>query len=293
MDDRKMIETLVISPERQREWTWPAAINFILGGAGAGFYVSSFLNMFFERGMPLTTQPVLFGILAPALMGLGFVFVITEAGRPSRSRYLLCRLQSAWISREALAFAFFALTVILDQFFPHLIFKVCAGLSALFFMVAQGFILYSSRAVKTWNVFIMPFFFVSSGFVSGAGVVLFLAASGRMAIGDGFLLFSLICAIINLAIWFFYLQWSIADDLQSETKALRHPSKMFFTIVFCHAITILILFLFQIQSYIGLDYSFPHILITISGISIIIGVAAQKAGIVLSAGYIRKITLKF
>jgi formate-dependent nitrite reductase membrane component NrfD len=292
MDDRKMIETLVISPTKQREWTWPAVANFTLGGAGAGFYLMCFLNMFFSREMSVITQPVSFGLLAPVLMGLGFVFLTAEAGRPSRGRYLLCRFQSAWISRETLSFCFFALAVILDRFFPHLIFKALAGLSALFFIVAQGFILYSSRAVPTWNVPIIPFFFITSGFSSGVGVVLILAASGNLFMGNGFVLLSLICAIINLGIWFFYMRWPDADDFQSATKVLRRPSRTFFTIVFGHAISILILFLFQIRPYIGMKHPFQSILLAISGFAVIIAVAAQKAGIVLSSGFTGKISLR-
>ena len=292
MDDQKIIETLVISPTKQREWTWPAVANFILGGAGAGFYLMSFLNMFFGREMSLITQPVSFGMLAPVLMGLGIVFLTAEAGRPSRGRYLLRRFQSAWISRETLSFCFFTLAVILDQFFPHLIFKALAGLSALFFMVAQGFILYSSRAVPVWNVSIVPFFFISSGFLSGAGVVLILAASGSLVMSNGFVLFSLIFAMINLGVWFIFLRCSNTADFQSATKALRYPSKLFFTIIPFHMFSILILILFQIRTYIGPNAPFPGTLVTISGLAVIIAVAAQKAGIVLSSGFTGKISLR-
>ena len=159
------------------------------------------------------------------------------------------------------------------------------------FIVSQGFIVFSARAIPAWNVSIMPFFFVSSSFASGAGVALILAASERLLISYSLVLFSLIFAIINLVIWFFYLRCSSATDFQSATMPLRRPSMMFFTIVFGHAFSILILFLFQIRSHIGMESSFPYTLITISGLAIIIGVAAQKAGVVLSAGYTRKIVL--
>ena len=291
MDDQEIVETEVISSTKQREWTRPAAANFTLGGAGAGFYLLSFLNMVFERDMIITAHPVLFGMLAPVLMGLGFIFLITEAGRPSRGRYLLHHMQSAWISRETLAFAFFVSAVVLDHFFSHLVFKMWGVLSALVFMVSQGFIVYSSRAVPAWNVSIMPLFFVSSGFASGAGVALILAASGRLPIGGGLVLISLICTIINLIIWIFYLQWSSAIDFQSATEALRRPFMMFLTIVFGHVFPILMLLLFQIRSYIGMERMFSCTFVMISGLAIIIGVAAQKARIVLSAGYIRKIVL--
>lgn len=287
-----MIETLVISPTKQQEWTWPAVANFILGGAGAGFYVLSFLNMALDRAMSIKTQPVIFGILAPVLMGIGFVFLTAEAGRPSRGRYLLRRFQSAWISKETLAFCFFSLMAILDHFFPHVILKGLACLSALCFMAAQGFILYSSRALPVWNVSAIPFFFISSGFLSGAGVVLVLASSESLFMNNGFVLLSLIFAMTNLGIWFIFLHCSGAANFQTATKTLRYPSKTFFTIVFGHAISILILFLFQIRPYIGMKNSFPSTMVAISGFAVIIAVTAQKAGIVLSSGFIGKISLR-
>jgi formate-dependent nitrite reductase membrane component NrfD len=202
-------------------------------------------------------------------------------------------LQSAWISRETLAFAFFVPAVVFDQLLPHPVFKTWAALSALAFMIIQGFIVSSSRAVPTWNVSIMPLFFLSSGLVSGSGIVLLLAASGRLSIGGNFVLISLIFTIINLLIWIFYLRWSIAADFQSETEALRRPFMIFIVIILGHAFPILILLLFQIRLFIGIGQTIPGTFAMTSGLAIITGITAQKAGIVLLSGYIRKIVLKF
>ena len=293
MHNPEKVETEVISATKQREWTWPAAANFILGGAGAGFYLLSFLNMVFERDLSLTAQPVLFGMLALLIMGLGFVFLITEAGRPFRGRYLLCHLQTAWISRETLAITFFAPAVLLDQFLPHPFFKTWAALAALAFMITQGFIVYSSRAVPTWNVSIMPLFFISSGLTSGSGMALLLAAHGMLPIGGALVLISLLCVIFNLIIWFLYLRCSSAFDFRSATQALNRPFMTFIIIVLGHAFPILILLLFQILSFLGMEEALPGTIVMASGIAVIIGVAAQKAGIILSAGITRKVVLKF
>ena len=287
-----MIGKQLISPMRQREWSWPAVANFVLGGAGAGFYLLSVFNMILERERSIMIYPVSFGMLAPVLMGLGFTLLITEAGRPSRSRYVLFHLQRAWISRETLAFAFFAPAVIFDHCFPHPIFKVCAALSALFFMVAQGFILYSSRALPAWNVSIIPIFFISSGLASGAGLALLLAASGRLVIEGGLELLSMACIIWNLIVWFFYLQWSNTIDFRSAIKALYRPLIMLISIVFGHAFPILILLLLQIPAFPEMGKMFQGVFAMVSGLAIITGVTAQKASIVLSSGFTRKITLK-
>ena len=281
----------LISSTKQREWTWPATANFVLGGAGAGFYLVSVLNMILGRGMSEMVHPVLFGMWAPVLMGLGFVFLTTETGRPLRSFYLFGRLGKAWISRETLAFTFFAPAVVLDHFFPHLIFKACAVLSALFFMVAQGFILYSCRALPAWNVSIMPLFFLSSGFASGAGLVMLLAASGKLVIEGNLVLLSITCIIWNLIVWLFYLRWSGTIDFRSAAEALRRPSMMFFIIVFGHGFPILMLLMLHLRAFSGMGGMFPAAFGLLSGLAIIIGVTAQKTGIVISSGYTRKITL--
>jgi DMSO reductase anchor subunit len=293
MDDQNLVEKVVISSTKQKEWTWPAAANFVLGGAGAGFYLVSLINTIIENEMSLITQPVLFGILAPVIIGLGFVFLVTESGRPLRARFILYHLRSAWISREMLAFTFFVPAVVLDQLFPHPFLKIWAALSALVFMITQGFIVSSSRAVPAWNVSSMPLFFLSSGLVSGSGIVLLLAASGKLSISGDFMLILLILIIINLLIWIFYLRRSSATDFQSATEALRRPFIKFTIIALGHAFPILMLLLFQIRLYIGMGKNFSDILALASGIAVIIGVATQKAGIVLSSGYIRKISLKF
>jgi DMSO reductase anchor subunit len=292
-DDKDLVETVVIPPAKQREWSWPAVANFVLGGAGAGFYLLSLMNMLFDQVILIISQPVLFGMLAPMIMGLGFVFLTTEAGRPSRGSYLLCRLKSAWISRETLAFFSFFPAVVLDQLFPHPVLKIWAAVSALVFMITQGFIVSSSRAVPTWNVSIMPLLFLSSGLVSGSGIVLLLAASGRLSIDGNFMLISVIFTIINLLIWIFYLRWSNSADFKSATEALRSPFMIFIVIALGHAFPILLLLLFQIRLYIGIEQAIPGTFAMISGFAIIIGITAQKAGIILFAGYIRKVALKF
>lgn len=292
MNSLVMIDTQIISPTKQREWTSPAAANFVLGGAGAGFYLLSIFIMILERERSIMIHPISFGIFAPVLMGLGFVFLITEAGRPSKGRYILFHLQRAWISRETLAFTFFVPAVIFDYFFPHLIFKVCAALSALCFMVAQGFILYSSRAVPAWNVSIIPIFFISSGFASGAGLALLLAASGRLKIEAGLELLSMACIIWNLIVWLLYLRWSNAIDFRSAIKALYRPLIILITIVFGHALPILILLLLQIQLFPEMGKMLQGVFALVSGLAIIIGVAAQKASIVLSSGFTGEITIK-
>jgi DMSO reductase anchor subunit len=292
MGEQGMADIELIAPTKQKEWGWPAAANFTLGGAGTGFYLFTFLIMIFENPNSALNDPIPYWMIGPVLVVSGFLCLIIEAGRPLRSSYLFRHLGKAWISKEILAFTFFAPAVILDHFFPHLIFKAGAALSSLFFMVAQGFILYSSRAVPAWNLSIMPLFFLSSGFASGAGLALLLAASGKLVIEGGLVMLSMTCVIWNLIVWLFYLRWSSAIDFRSATEALCRPFMMFFTIVFGHALPILILLLLQILPFPEMGTMLKGVFAMVSGLAIITGVTAQKAGMVLSSGFIGKVTLK-
>lgn len=289
-----MADIELIAPAKQKEWGWPAAANFTLGGGGTGFYLFTFLTMILEHPNSALNDPIPDWMIAPVLVVFGFLCLIIEGGRPLRSPYLFRHLGKAWISKEILAFTFFVPALILDHFFPHPIFKACAALSSLFFMVAQGFILYSSRAIQAWNVSIIPLFFLSSGFASGAGLALLLAASGRLVIEGGLVMLSMICIIWNLIIWLFYLRWSSNTiDFRSATEALCRPFMIFFIIVFGHALPILIMLLLQIRPFQDVGAMPEGVFAMISGLAIITGVTAQKAGMVLSSGFTRKITLKY
>ena len=292
MGEQGMADIELIAPTKQKEWGWPAAANFTLGGAGTGFYLFTFLTMIFKNPNSALNDPIPYWMIGPVLVVSGFLCLIIEAGRPLRSPYLFRHLGKAWISKEILAFTFFAPAVILDHFFPHLIFKACAALSALFFMVAQGFILYSSRAIPAWNLSIMPLFFLSSGFASGAGLALLLAASGMLVIEGGLVMLSITCVIWNLIIWLFYMRWSSAIDFRSATEALCRSFMMFFTIVFGHAFPILILLLLQIRPFPEMGAMLQIAFVMVSGLAIITGVTAQKAGMVLLSGFTGKVTLR-
>ena len=287
-----MVEIELIAPIKQKEWGWPAAANFILGGAGAGFYIFTFLTMIFKNPNSALNYPLSYWMIGPVLVVTGFLCLIIDTGRPLRSFYIFRHFAKAWISKEILAFSFFAPAVIFDYFFPNLILKSCAVSSSLFFMVAQGFILYSSRAIPAWNLSIMPLFFLSSGFASGAGLTLILAASGRIVIEAGLVLLSLACVIWNLIVWLFYLRWFRAIYFQLAGETLCRPIKMFLAIVLGHVLPIVMLLLLQVQLLPEIGMMPQGVFAMISGLAIVTGVTVQKAGIVLLSGFTVKVTLR-
>ena len=291
MNDKPLTVTKLLSAKKQTEWRWQATANFILGGAGAGFYALSVITLLQEKGTTLNTLPVPFGLLGPVLTVVGLAVLGTEAGRPLRGRYLVHRLQSAWISREVLVSGIFILSAVLDALYPHLFLKLSAALGAFSFMLSQGFIIYSSRALPAWNAPVMPIFFLTSGFSSGAGVTLLLAALVGLSLSDLQVFISLNFVILNLSVWILYLRSAVPVDFRSVTAALRLPRVVFFVVGLGHLLPVLLLLLILASRFWEMDGILPIIMYFGSGAAIILGVTLQKYLILFKAGYTREIVL--
>ena len=287
----------IISASRQKEWGRLAVVNFILGGTGAGLYLINYATILLDNPFQEQYTSVPYDLLSLSIITLGLLCVALEAGRPFRVYYIFNRWGKSWISGEVLAFAIFVLAVLLSHFFRHWVFNMIAAVSALCFMIFQGFIIYSARAVKLWNTAFMPFIFLSSGLASGAGVSLIFSMSDRLMSGSILLYLSILCVAFNLAIWLLYLRWYSLISFQSVSEP-RKPNhyffKTFFIIAIGHVIPMLLLILLlQIRAHQGLGETLKGVIVVISSLTIIIGASAQKALIVMSSGYTRKITLKY
>jgi len=292
MDEQGVINVELISPMKQKRWGWPAVANFILGGAGAGFYLLSFLTMILEAGTFALSEPASFGLLAPVLVSLGFLALTIEAVRPLRGRHLFRHVRHSWISRETLAGAIFVPAAVLDWLFPHPALGVLAVAAALGLMISQGFIVYRARAVTAWNVPIMPLLFMSSGLASGGGLVLLVAALDRLPLARGLVVIGLICVVLNLAVWLLYLRWSHATPFRLATDALCRPIAVILTAVLGHVVPLLLLLLLLIRPGVDARVELPHVVTALSGLAMIVGGMSQKVGIILAAGYTREIALR-
>jgi DMSO reductase anchor subunit len=291
-----MKEVQLVSPSRQQEWGWLAVANFFLGGAGTGFYLINLPTTVIDGAFLETSVSVPHDVISLLIVTLGFLCVAIETGRPSRAYYIFSRSGKSWISREVIAFTVFVLSVVLNYFFPYQILNIIAASSALGFMIIQGFIIFSERTVKAWNTSFMPFIFLSSGLSSGAGVALIFSLWENLLPPYALTQLSLLCVAFNLAIWLLYLRWYSFISLRSASESpelKRRFSKNFFTIAFGHVTPILLLLLlWKIQTQHGVEGMLSNVLVTVSGLTIIIGVAVQKSWIVKSAGYTRGVTLK-
>src|SRR5512137_352757 len=160
----------LIPAQRQRLWGWQAAANFTFGGVGAGLYGTAVLAAGFER----TAAVVLASWLAPLLVLAGFAAVAGEAGRPLRGLRVLWKVRTSWMSRELWIGGVFVLLVAADIAFPLRLHRAQAFAAAVLLALAQGMILRCSRGIAAWDVPIMPWLFLLSAAVSGAGAYMLL-----------------------------------------------------------------------------------------------------------------------
>ena len=284
----------IIQPKIQKIWGWPAVINFILGGMAAGFYLLSIFMAFLQGGILGISQPATFKNLAPLMVCLGLLALTTEAGRPLRSLYLFRHMRRSWMSSETLACAVFILSALLDWFFPHMYFSSVSVIAAIGLLVSQGAIVYRACAVTAWNVPMIPLLFVTSGFATGAGLLLLMVAVGKISLVRDIVVIALICVILNLVVWLLYLYRYNDKEFQKSTEAMRRPSTLIITAGIGHMLPLLLMLLCLLLIVLGLDIGDKHQDITaaIAGLAIIVGGASQKSGIILQCGYLRGVVLK-
>lgn len=271
----------MIPAQPQALWGWPAVVNFVLGGLGAGWYVVAVLAAGFERSPGVTVA----SWVAPVLVMAGFAAVAAEAGRPRRGPRVLTRLRTSWMSRELLIGIVFASLVAADLTFPLRLHRAQAVVAAGLLALAQGFIVRRARGVTAWDVPIVPLLFVLSALLSGGGAYLLVeAGAGRplppATVGAG-------TALVAAAFvaWRRYLAWTSEDSFVRAVAPLRATGS---------ALVID-----------GAGYGLPVLLgllalaapaaagpvLALAGALLITGQAWAKARLIRAAGQLRPITL--
>jgi formate-dependent nitrite reductase membrane component NrfD len=275
---------------KQRDWRWPAAANFIIGGIGVGLYFSIFIKAFMTFDLVFLYKALSFGLIPPILIGIGFLFLAIEAGRPTRGFYLFLHPGQSWITRETFACSIFIPAALCDYFFPFPAFKLLAIISASGFLISQGFILYRARAIAAWNVPVIPLVFASSGLTSGYGLFLMLIAPDITGSDQAMLFFGLVCLIFNLSVWLIYLWISRSPGLFFVTSTLRQAFSLTLTIGIGQIIPLILLF-FMIGQKNAIAPLSLTLIICLCGIMLLIGNIGQKFGVIIFAGYFRTIEL--
>ncbi len=280
----------IIPAARNRVWDWPAVLNFVLGGAGAGFFLSVFLVEAIQNGIFSVRFPASTSLLPPALVIFGFLALTAEAGRPLRGIYLLRNLRSSWMSREILIGFLFVIATIIALWFPSGFFKGLSVFAAFALLLSHGFIFFRSRAITAWNNPLVIIHYISSGFLLGTGM-LFVLFPVRMTGIDSVLVFLFLTVlVIDALIWFSCLR--IPDKTFMESIRRIRRSFSFLLIIGPGRIFPFLIFLcfLAVSGMVKADGLWPALL-DAAGVMIISGTILQRRVLILEAFTSREITM--
>jgi DMSO reductase anchor subunit len=273
---------------RQNVWGRMAALNFILGGTAAGAYL--LMLWYGPISEPLAAaQSAWWKLLSVLPAGLGFAGVLFESGRPLNSIFLLNRLRTSWMSREALAGMIFILAAGADLLFPQKGIALVAATAAAALIATQGFMLYTARAVPAWNKSLVLLLTATSALSSGLGFLLltgpwFDAAFTRKPILTGVLVLAL-----NLGTWLVYLYHTTDRFFQKATQALRSKASWVMVVVLGHGVPLVWLLALFLAASEGKVTVSPLSCVMI-GLLVWVGTAYQKAAVVLRCSYLNSIS---
>lgn len=271
----------LIPAERQALWGWPAVLNFVFGGAGAGLYLAAALA---AGGGPSPAVTVA-SWLAPILVLAGFAAVATEAGRPLRGPRVLARLRTSWMSRELWVGGAFVALAGAEFLVPSAALRALAGLAAVALALAQGLILRHARGIAAWDVPVMPLVFLASAALSGAGLFgLVEAADGRTPGAPVLGALMLLC-VLGALVWLAFVTWSRGAAFARATRSLREGPAAIAIVGGGYLAPFLLL---------GLALALPELArpaVALGGAALILGQVQAKAVLILTAGELRPITL--
>ena len=147
----------------QRHWDARAALNFMLGGAGAGLMIWAAL-MQVRSPYPIA--------LSLALVATGLCAVWLEIGRRLRALHVFFNPFTSWMTRESFAalllFSLGLASLLDDIFLPG------TAIAAAAFLYCQARILRAAKGIPAWRApWVVPLIVVS-GLAEGGALLLLL-----------------------------------------------------------------------------------------------------------------------
>jgi phenylacetyl-CoA:acceptor oxidoreductase subunit 2 len=204
-------------PWIQHHWDTRAALNFILGGTGAGFIL---LAAFVPLGSPADRAALPLGL---ALVGAGLLSVWMEIGRKLRAIHVFFNPFTSWMTREsfvaALLFGCGAAALAFDS--QRL--AAITAVVALSFVYCQGRILRASKGIPAWREPTITWLVFWTAVAEGAGLFLIFAAftgPGVPASAEGTLV---LAAVARAVAWSVYRR-RVEADLVPKARAVLEPA---------------------------------------------------------------------
>lgn len=281
-----------IKSSRQNTWGWPAIANFILGGTGAGLYLNLYGIRFSGFECPPGFDSGILFCLSPLMMGLGFLAVALEAGRPWRARFSVLKVRRSWMSREALAAAGFWVAMILAYLEGHAFWWHFAAVAGLAFAMSQGFMVYRARGIPAWNHPAIPCLFITSAFATGAGLMLAILGARSTPLAHQLpIIVALSAGVFEALLWVLYVWGSKDPEFRRATASLRSRGAMIFHLGLLRILPIGILAVVGFQNH---RLAGPHpigLAAATAGWLALSAGATQKVAIIRQSGFFRPITL--
>jgi phenylacetyl-CoA:acceptor oxidoreductase subunit 2 len=209
-------------PWLQLHWDARAALNFILGGAGAGLVLFAAFAPLAHR---MNQVALLIGL---ALVGAGLASVWTEIGRKLRAAHVFFNPMTSWMTRESfVALALFASGLATLWTGATQLAALTAAI-AVGFIYCQGRILRASKGIPAWREPTITWLIFWTAAAEGAGLFLVFAAlagAGVPAFAGG----TLVVAVVARAIaWSVYRGRVEANLLPAARAALEQAGKQLY-----------------------------------------------------------------
>ena len=157
----------------QTMWDARAAINFMLGGTGAGLLAAS---VFFR------TEPLIPVLVALALIGAGLGAVWLEIGRKLRAIHVFFNPFTSWMTREAFVAVLVFVLAVSALLLRNQLLYYAAALAALGFLYCQARILFGAKGIPTWRAREVVPLIVTTGLAEGLGAALFFEATTHLLV---------------------------------------------------------------------------------------------------------------
>ena len=275
-DDALMEPDNPLTGTVQTYWDLRAAMNFIMGGFGAGLVIIAYV-MHLAGGLGEAPMMRMF-TAAGLIIAIGLFFVWLKIGRKLRALYVILRPQSSWMSREVYAVGVLYGAGLADFVFPSITLHTLVAFAAVVFLYCQARILHASKGIPSWRVSAMPWMLMASGILEGTGLVALILAisSQNMAVPTLLPVTGLVLTAVNAVLWRNYV-------INAKTNGIGPKSRiiLFSNTLKVHAIAHLFPALLLMLA-IALP-TLPTILLGAAGALILIGGAYWKGLVITRA----------
>jgi len=199
-----------VRPIAQKEWGTRVALDFYLGGAGAGLTGAYVVAAdVFDGPTKANLGPLLTGL---ALIVIGLLLVISELGRPSNFWRALNGYRTSWMARGSIfsiGLVGSSVLLVAALVWGEAALVPVTAVSSLVFsgLVASypGFLLFSVLDIRLWRSPLLPALMFSYSVMSGLSLLqledLILRVKPGLALSSTLLAGTVVVVILSLVFW--------------------------------------------------------------------------------------------